>query len=117
MLEEPSSVSGLSILSGVSRSDHHIKDFAIQCKVGQNFVDVTNLRLSSGQQATITGNRIAMTAGHEDVKVDFDPVDNCVGVKIKVYSTDADNNNLVLTELIVRKTENPENDGNPVKKV
>merc|ERR1719373_20822 len=101
MLEEASAVNRLTILSGVDRSNHHIQDFAIECKVGNEFVSVTNARLSSGQDAEIYGNRITLAAGHESLEVAFDTVQNCIGVKMTVFSTDAANNNLVLTELTV----------------
>jgi len=99
--KETSDVYALSILSGVDRNDHQIKDFAIQCLVGSTWLAVTNVKLTSGQAATITGNRVRMTAGHQDVVVSFDTVQNCNGVKLRVYDTNASNDNLVLTELTV----------------
>jgi hypothetical protein len=101
MFEEPSAVNRLTILSGVHRSTFHIQDFAIECKVGNQFFDVTNVKLSSGQDAEIDGNRITLEAGHESLDVVFDTVPNCIGVKIRVFSTDAPNENIVLTELTV----------------
>ena len=114
MLEGASNVYALSLLSGVDRSNHRIQDFAIQCQVGDAFVDVTNVRISPGIDATITGNRVAMTAGQQDVEVYFDTVQNCIGVKIWVYATDAGNNNLVLTELIVHGNAAP---GSQIEKI
>jgi len=42
-----------------------------------------------------------MTAGHQDVVVSFDTVQNCSAVRLRVYETNANNDNLVLTELTV----------------
>jgi len=100
-LEGASDVYGLSMLTGVQNTDTRIQEFEIQCQVGDAFVDVTNVRISPGIDAAITGNKVSMTAGHQDVRVDFDTIENCIGVKIWVYATDAGNNNLVMNELTV----------------
>eukprot|EP00493_Phyllostaurus_siculus_P022614 UN22948 len=89
------------MLTGVERTDARIQEFEIQCQVGDAFVDVTNVRISPGIVAAITSNKVSMTAGHQDVRVDFDTIENCIGVKIWVYATDAGNSNLVLNELTV----------------
>lgn len=85
----------------MDRTDHQIQDFAIQCRVGNSWLDVENVTLTSGQEATVTGNRVRMTRGYQDVVVSFDTVQNCIGVKLRVYATNASNDNLVLTELTV----------------
>jgi len=61
------------------------------------------VRLISGQEASITGNRIVMRATHRDIQVDFDPVPGCTGVKLWVFSTNHSKKKLLLTELSILK--------------
>jgi len=98
-LAEASDVTGVSIIS--SRNTRRIMDFSIQCYQEDHFVDVTNVRLISGQEASITGNRIVMRATHRDIQVDFDPVPGCTGVKLWVFSTNHSKKKLLLTELSI----------------
>merc|ERR1739838_1112976 len=107
-LAEASDVNGVSILSGFDRSKTQIKDFSIQCFQGDALVDVTNVRLFSGQGASITGNRITLTAKQRALRVDFDPVPGCTGVKLQIFSTFSSKNALWLNELsIFTSTEIP----------
>jgi len=98
-LAEASDVTGVSIIS--ARIGRQIMDFSIQCYQEDHFVDVTNVRLISGQEASITGNRIVMRATHRDIQVDFDPVPGCTGVKLWVFSTNHSRKKLLLTELSI----------------
>jgi len=100
-LAKASDVNGVSILSGLDRSKTQIKDFSIQCFQGDALVDVMNVRLLSGQGASITGNRITLTAKQRALRVDFDPVPGCTGVKLQIFSTFSGKNELWLNELSI----------------
>jgi len=102
-LAQPSDVSGVKILSGVDRENRQIKDFSVFCGVeGTGKVqEVTNVRLFTGQAASITKNRIVMANKYQEIRVDFDTVPNCANVFLYIHSTFHKQNKFTLTELSV----------------
>ena len=65
----PSPVNQLRIFSGVGRKDHHLLDFQLELKVGDNFQAPTNLRLVGGK-ATIAASRIKLDTPCSFTKID-----------------------------------------------
>jgi hypothetical protein len=121
-LSAASSVQGLTILSGVGRTDHHIQDFTVELKVDGSYQDTTNVQIVGWRvwdphnvHPTITGSRVVITHSDKDwaksqltdlmstLEMTFDAV-TCTAVKLTVYSTTADNNNVVLNEIILAQT-------------
>jgi len=101
-LEEASDVSGVSIRS--KKLKYAIKEFSIQCYREDHVVDVTNVKLISGQASSITGNRILMATAHRNIRVYFDRVPGCTGVKLwafDTFDTDTDRNKLMVSEFSI----------------
>jgi len=98
-LAEASEVSGVSIVS--EEKGRSLKKFSIECYQGETVVPVTNVRLISGQGASINGNMVAMAAKRRTIRVDFDPVPGCTAVQLNVFKTFNNKRKLSLTELSI----------------
>ena len=94
-------VAGLDLLSGVQRGNHRLKKFKITLKSSDNFIEPSNMKVPNAAGASISGATIEMQNCQDLLQVTFDPVAKVTAVRIDVYSTDASNNNVVLTEITV----------------
>jgi hypothetical protein len=123
VLPEVTSVVGIRIISGIGRCNHRIRDYAVQCLVGTEYVDVVGINPTKGPPGTKNGNRLTLNedlldnAGHRrrryggcgnaertsrhTTEAAFEKMQQCSAVKLWVYSTDASNNNLVPSDLKV----------------
>ena len=102
-LEAQHTVAGLDLLSGVQRENHRLKKFKMTLKSNGNFIEPSNIKVTNAAGASISGATIEMQNCQDLLKVTFDPVAKVTAVRIDVYSTDASNNNVVLTEITVLK--------------
>jgi len=105
-LDKASDLSSLDILSGLDRNDHRLNDFAIEFHgshiAGPKAAAVKGLKATSAVAGLkIKDNRVTCKGQHL-VKLAFTKMAKVKAIKLKVYGTDASNENVVLTELTVR---------------
>ena len=105
-LDVPSDLSSLDILSGLGRNDHRLNDFAVELHgkhlVGPNAVAVTGLKATNSVAGLSISNNRVKCSGQHTVKLAFNKMTKVKAIKLKVFGTDASNENVVLTELTVR---------------
>ena len=85
VMSEPSTVSGLNILSGVGRSGiYRWTDFKISLKVGHRYIEPTNIRVAN-KQVQVAGGRISGVVYANDadtlLTITFDAVAGVTDVK------------------------------------
>ena len=84
VLSEPSTVSGINILSGVGRGNHRWTDFKISLKVGNRYIEPTNIRVAN-RQVQVVGGRISgvVYTSNDDtlLTITFDAVAGVTDVK------------------------------------
>ena len=107
-LDNTGSTNTIIIKTGWHRSDHHINDFSIEVKVGNNFEAVKVTKVNSAG-ATIQGNKVKI-GGQKGVRVAFEKKTGVSAVRINAYGSDAGNDNSVLNEIFVLNLENVDKD-------
>jgi len=85
---DSSNVNGVSFVSDPN-GDHRVQVFSIQCFQQGKYVDASNVRIASGQAATIRGSMVELATGKNDVRVNFDPVPECEAILLQVFSRDS----------------------------
>eukprot|EP00998_Keelungia_sp_KM082_P006323 NODE_257_length_2197_cov_188.312077_g251_i0.p1 GENE.NODE_257_length_2197_cov_188.312077_g251_i0~~NODE_257_length_2197_cov_188.312077_g251_i0.p1 ORF type:complete len:667 (+),score=198.31 NODE_257_length_2197_cov_188.312077_g251_i0:57-2057(+) len=109
VLAGPESISSVSILSGVGRTDHHVNDFELAYTADptpgltSTWTNVPNPTIDASFGATINAGRITLP-GTEHLVVGFDTI-TATGVRIIIRGSDASNDNSVLTEFFIGAAE------------
>ena len=97
-LEKPGhQVSRVVITSGQERKDHHPTVVQLELKSTSGWIDPTWVRVvkpSTGVFQQSTG-RISVPKGTKIIDIEFDPVDDILGVKLHIFATDTHNNAVV----------------------
>ena len=106
--EAAADATGVTILSGVSRAEHHPTNFSLEVSVnGTTYTPVTGLAFANAVDGgVVAGNRVGCT-GQQYVALEFDREFATTAVRITISDTDAANRNVVITEFEVQSTPMP----------
>ena len=92
----------ITIINGVNRGDHHITNFKMSAKSEGSWVNLENVEVTEAPDAVIgSDGRISLSEGLERLDLNFDQIHKVSDVKLTVFETDTDDNNGVITELLV----------------
>ena len=93
---------GLIILNGVNRDNLNIINFKVSAKMEGSWVDLENVVVKDKADAAVGADgSITLSQGQDMLELTFDQVHKVSAIKLDVYETDVDNNNGVVTELLV----------------